>query len=255
MSGEENGRAVEQIGVLGNCLIEGDAEQKTRERKTKRRALTISILLQSLAIVAIVMVPLLGHTEKISYKVLTPIPPYRHQPVRPTVEHVSRPQAPRNDAYYKPSSDRPKIAIRDNQPPTSDTIADGIDMLTPGTPNRDGLGFADNRVGPAPPEEPNRNKKRRISVGGDVQGAMLIRRVAPAYPALPRQLHRSGVVHIRAVISTEGNIESLQVLDGDPLFIQSAKDAVSQWRYRPTSLNGVPVEVETIITVVYTLNQ
>ncbi len=84
---------------------------------------------------------------------------------------------------------------------------------------------------------------------------MLIRRVEPVYPPLPRQLHRSGVVHISAVISTEGNIESLQVLDGDPLFIQSAKDAVLQWRYRPTSLNGVPVEVETIITVVYTLNQ
>ncbi len=128
MSGEENGRAVEQIGVLGSCLIEGDAEQKTRERKTKRRALTISILLQSLAIVAIVMVPLLGHTERISYKVLTPIPPYRHQPVHPAVEHVARTQAPRNDAFYQPSSVPPRIATRDNQPPISVAIVEGIDL-------------------------------------------------------------------------------------------------------------------------------
>ena len=82
-----------------------------------------------------------------------------------------------------------------------------------------------------------------------------MRRVEPQYPPLARQLRRSGAVHIRAFISTEGNIESLQVLDGDPLLVQSAKDAVLQWHYHPTSLNGVPVEVETIITVVYTLNQ
>jgi protein TonB len=84
---------------------------------------------------------------------------------------------------------------------------------------------------------------------------MLVRRVEPAYPALARQLRRSGQVHIRALISVDGSIESLQVMDGDPLLLQSAKDAVLQWKYRPTYLNGQPVEVETIITVVYTLNQ
>jgi protein TonB len=61
-------------------------------------------------------------------------------------------------------------------------------------------------------------------------------------------------VHLRAVISVDGSVGSLQVIDGDPLFIQASLDAVRQWRYRPTSLNGVPVEVETIITVIYTLN-
>ena len=84
---------------------------------------------------------------------------------------------------------------------------------------------------------------------------MLIHRVEPAYPALARQLRRSGQVHIRALISIDGKIESLQVMDGDPLLIQSSLDAVGQWRYRPTMLNGAPVEVETIVTVIYTLNQ
>jgi len=45
------------------------------------------------------------------------------------------------------------------------------------------------------------------------------------------------------------------VMDGDPLLVRSALDAVGQWRYQPTLLNGSPVEVETVITVVYTLNQ
>jgi len=70
-----------------------------------------------------------------------------------------------------------------------------------------------------------------------------------------RNLRRSGKVEIRAVISVDGTIESLQVISGDPAFYQSALDAVGQWRYRPTILNGQPVEVETIVTVIYTLNQ
>ena len=84
---------------------------------------------------------------------------------------------------------------------------------------------------------------------------MLVHRVDPIYPQLAKTLHRAGQVHIKAVISMEGKIESLQVLDGDPLLIQSALEAVRQWRYKPTLLNGSPVEVETVITVVYTLSQ
>ncbi len=73
---------------------------------------------------------------------------------------------------------------------------------------------------------------------------MLIRRVEPAYPALGRQLR---------VIATDGSMQSLEVISGDPLFIQSALAAVREWRYRPTILNGQPFEVDTHITVVYTL--
>lgn len=83
---------------------------------------------------------------------------------------------------------------------------------------------------------------------------MQIYRVEPVYPALPRQTHQEGRVELRAIISTDGRIQSLEVLSGNPLFIQSAKDAVSQWRYRATILNGVAVEVETHFTVIYQLD-
>ena len=82
---------------------------------------------------------------------------------------------------------------------------------------------------------------------------MLIRRVEPIYPALARQIHKEGQVELRAIIATDGTIQSLQVVSGDALFLNSAKDAVTQWRYRPTVLNGLPVEIETYITVIYTL--
>ena len=82
---------------------------------------------------------------------------------------------------------------------------------------------------------------------------MLLHRVEPIYPALARQIHREGQVELHAIISTDGSIQSLQVVSGDALFLRSAIDAVNQWRYRATVLNGQPVEIETYITVIYTL--
>jgi len=86
-----------------------------------------------------------------------------------------------------------------------------------------------------------------------IDRAMLIYRVEPIYPPLPRQIHKEGRVELRAIIATDGTIQSLQVVAGDPLFYESAKEAVIQWRYKPTILNGQPVEVDTYITVIYTL--
>jgi protein TonB len=88
---------------------------------------------------------------------------------------------------------------------------------------------------------------------GHIEQAMLLHRVEPQYPPLARQIHREGQVELHAVIATDGTIQSLQVVSGDPLFLKSATDAVSQWRYRPTILSGQPVEIETYITVIYTL--
>ena len=82
---------------------------------------------------------------------------------------------------------------------------------------------------------------------------MLLQRVEPVYPHLAIQIHREGQVELHAIISTDGTIRSLQVVSGDPLFLQSALDAVGQWRYRATVLNGQPVEIDTYITVIYTL--
>jgi protein TonB len=82
---------------------------------------------------------------------------------------------------------------------------------------------------------------------------MLVHRVEPTYPPLAIQTHREGRVELRAIIATDGSIQSLQIVRGDLLFYQSAKDAVSQWRYKPTILNGQPVEIDTYITVVYTM--
>src|SRR5579859_3627972 len=254
MSEEKVRRSSEQIGTLGGCLIEGDSEQKARERKVRRRALTISVALQLAVIVALVLLPLLGRTEKLPFTLFTPIPNYYRSTPEPIVE--SRPAGPARHGecivcFNRDLSAHPatRSAVRQDGPIVDPNIEVGAG---PGGPT--GSNIFNTQSGPIAPEDPDKNKKKRISVGGAVQQAMLVNRVAPVYPALARQLHRAGQVHLRALIAVDGSIESLQVIDGDPLLIQSALDAVGQWRYRPTLLNGNPVEVETIITVIYTLN-
>lgn len=88
-----------------------------------------------------------------------------------------------------------------------------------------------------------------------ISAAMLIHRVEPIYPTLARQTRRAGRVELRAVIATDGTIQSLQVVSGDPLFYQSAMDAVREWRYKPTVLNGEPVEIDTFISVIYNIDR
>jgi periplasmic protein TonB len=82
----------------------------------------------------------------------------------------------------------------------------------------------------------------------------LIYRVQPQYPPLARQARIQGLVVLRAMISREGKIENVQVISGHPMLVKSAMDAVLQWRYRPYYLNGEPVEVETQVTVNFTLS-
>jgi len=96
----------------------------------------------------------------------------------------------------------------------------------------------------------------RIRVGGNVVAAQLISKVAPIYPAYSQEKGIEGPVLLEAVISNEGSILSLKVVNSaDPYLARAATTAVQQWRYQPTLLNGQPVEVITTITVDFRLTQ
>src|SRR5438874_2254486 len=79
---------------------------------------------------------------------------------------------------------------------------------------------------------------QRIRVGGNVQQAMLVAQPHPIYPPLAKQARISGVVTLNAVIGKDGHIQNLTVAKGHPLLIQAALDAVKNWIYKPTLLNG-----------------
>ena len=105
------------------------------------------------------------------------------------------------------------------------------------------------RSGPAAPAVTARPP--RITV---LQMAEPIQRVNPAYPALARSVRVSGKVELLGVLGTDGRIHEIKVISGHPLLIKAAVDAVMQWVYRPTILNGQAVEVQAPITVNFILN-
>ncbi len=111
--------------------------------------------------------------------------------------------------------------------------------------------------GHKPPESPSTTRPvpRRIRVGGNVQAAHLISQVKPEYPEALQKQGTEGTVILRAVIGTSGQILSLSPFnDADAALTKAAMDAVRQWKYTPTLLNGEPVEVVTTITVAFRLD-
>ncbi|MCX6633195.1 MAG: M56 family metallopeptidase [Candidatus Solibacter sp.] len=110
-------------------------------------------------------------------------------------------------------------------------------------------------TGSATSVPPAADGTKRITIGGNVQQAKLVRQPKPVYPPLAKQARISGVVRLQAVIGKEGDVINLAVISGHPLLIPSALESVRQWVYQKTLLNGEPVEVQTQIDVNYTLSE
>jgi TonB family protein len=110
---------------------------------------------------------------------------------------------------------------------------------------------------PAVPAAPDAtgNVSPRIRVGGNVQSMNLVTKITPVYPPEAKQARIQGTVRFDAVIGKDGSIQNLTLVSGHPLLVPVATDAVKQWVYKPTLLNGQPTEVETQIDINFTLAQ
>jgi TonB family protein len=108
------------------------------------------------------------------------------------------------------------------------------------------------RATPASPRRPY-----RIRVGGNIQQANLIHEVRPDYPEATRQAGIEGTVSLEAIIAKDGTIVDHRVLNTltDPSLVEAAAEAIKQWRYLPTRLNGEPIEVVTTITINFRLSE
>ena len=218
-----------------------------------------SLTAQSLVAGVLVIAPVLYHEVLTALRVpeFAPVLTMWRPPEAPVAESHS---VARSSGLASPSAFHPPVVLRTDYPETGMIIMDYNAPALPATPGialpMESSTTLPRFEGPtAAPIKPDVGKpiEAPVLVGGSVQSAKLIKQVLPAYPLPARQLRISGTVHLLGIIARDGKIQRLQVLSGHPLLRQAALDAVSQWVYRPTVLNGQPVEVEAPIDVIFTL--
>jgi len=221
----------------------------------KAGALAASLAAQTFAVGTLLLIPLL-YTDRLPFAQLqlpTFLPPTpAPEPVRPELTRHSRPRVWRQlmvPTSIPPLNTQPEII--DDAPAPLGSIDTSV--FVPPT-----IGTIISRVIPPPPPPPQVNDvtpSKPITVTSDVQAAKLIRKVIPVYPKLAIIARISGTVRLTGIIGKDGLIQQLQVIDGPPLLVKAAVDAVRQWVYRPTMLSGKPVEVIAPIDVNFTLTQ
>jgi len=224
----------------------------------------LSMLFQVAFLAILILIPLI-YTEALPKTMMAtmltappPPPPPPPPPAVAQIVHV-KPQAHLMDAGKLVA---PKVIPREVKIIKEDAEPDMASVgMTGGVPGGVAggsmggvLGGVIGGMGGAPPP-PKPHQSGPLRVGGNVQAARIVNRVQPVYPPLARQTRISGTVRLHAIIGKDGAIKELEVLNGHPLLQQAALDAVRQWRYQPTLLNGEAVDVDTTIDVIFSLNQ
>lgn len=222
------------------------------EKTHKPWAVTLSAIVQTLILGVLILIPLI-YTEALPKGMLNtflvaPAPPPPPPPPQPIVKAVKVPKIINIQKMTAPTVIPKNVAIVKDEAPVIYT--NGGDGVAGGTGNVLGGLIGSGPAGPPPPKAATPS---RIRVGGNVEAASLVNKVTPLYPPIAKTAHVSGTVVLHAIISKDGSIQELQYVSGPPLLMKSAMDAVKEWRYKPTMLNGEPVEVDTTIDVVFTL--
>ena len=220
----------------------------------------LSMVFQTAFLAVLILIPLiyteaLPKTMMATLLVAPPPPPPPPPPPIAQIVHV-KPQVHLMDAGKLVT---PKVIpkdikiIKEDAPDMSMGMQGGVVGGVAGGQMGGVIGGVIGGVGGAPP--PPKPTQTRIRQGGNVTAAKLVNKVQPLYPPLARQTRISGTVRLHAIIGKNGPVEQLEVMSGHPLLVQAALDAVRQWKYQPTQLNGEPVEVDTTIDVIFSLNQ
>jgi protein TonB len=275
--------SVAEIAALADGSAKGDLRKLSRElapirgvysdvfeqslllnQDAKRPWNFLASLSAELLVVSLVLlIPLLyrDHLPAFHWKDITVGP----APLPPPVERIA-PTSRATSATLSPREPRPfyldpRASLRPVEAGTTgDFVPDAPPSLSlnnlGGSTNMLGR-FTPNVVAPPtaidPPIETKKPPSAPLPVGGDVQMAKLVRKVIPEYPPWAKSARISGVVRLIGTIAKDGTIQNLQLVSGHPMLARAAMEAVQQWIYKPTLLNGNPVEVITPIEVSFTL--
>ena len=227
--------------------------------RSARRGWTtlVSFTMQALALSLLLAIPLIWVQRPPHLQWLQPLS-------TPTSLSPSAPaQIASGHHAHSSAFSTPRMETTAPLPFTPNATASNDATSVPDAPDWNAIGTGDDRGskdgilrgigGNLPVVIPPRPRTKPLPVSHWAEGN-LIYRVQPAYPPLARQARIHGTVQLRAIISKAGRVENLVVVAGHPLLVQSAIEAVRQWRYRPYMLNNEPIEVETEITVNFLLS-
>ena len=231
--------------------------------KTKRGATTLfSFVLQMALLGVLILIPLL-YTEALpkqqlmTFLVAPPPPPPPPPPAAATPVKVVKIQTEIvNGQLRTPTKIPEKIQMikEEEAPPPMNSMAGVVGGVPGGVPGGQMGGVIGGIISSTPVSVPKAATPTRVRVSQGVTQGLLIRKVQPTYPPLARQARIQGAVLLQAEISKDGAIQNLRLISGHPMLTSAAIEAVKQWRYKPYILNGEPVEVETQITVNFTLS-
>ena len=238
------------------------------QNKRKAVATTTSFIFNSVAIGIMLVIPLiftedLPKAQLLTFLVAPPPPPPPPPPAAAAVEkivHQIQTDMLNNGELRTPTKIPKKIQMikEDDAPPPMAATGGVVGGVPGGIPGGQlggvigGIVAATSNLGAVPRFVPVTPQRVRISQG--VTKGLLIHKEEPTYPTLARAARVQGEVILSAVIDTNGQIQNLTLVSGHPMLVPAAIAAVRQWRYKPYLLNGQPVEVETTITVIFSLS-
>jgi protein TonB len=235
------------------------------QRKRKFFATTTSFIVNCLAILVLLAVPLmfteeLPKAQMLTFLIAPPPPPPPPPPAAAVVHVVKQIQTDMlNTGQLRTPAKIPQkvqmIKEEEAPPPMSASggVVGGVPGGIPGGQLGGVIGSVISSSNAAVPRfVPTTPQRIRISQG--VTRGLLIHREEPTYPPLARSARVQGDVVLSAIIDGNGQIQNLTLVSGHPMLVPAAIAAVKQWRYKPYLLNGQPVEVETTITVIFTLS-
>jgi len=242
--------------MFEDCLIESGGQIKTKRLWTT----LFSVFMQAFLIGIMILIPLI-YTEalpksmQMTFLVSPPPPPPPPAPAAPVVAVKIVQTDIENGQLRTPRKIPQKVAmIKEEEAPPQMSNMGGVVGGVPGGVPGGQMGGVLGGILSSTASAPKLATPQRVRVSQGVSEGLLVTKVTPPYPSMAKMARVQGAVILQAVISKNGAIENLRVVSGHPMLVQSALDAVKQWRYRPYLLNGEPVEVETQITVNFSLS-
>jgi protein TonB len=243
-------------------MFEDSLIESGNRLKTKRGVTTfLSFGLQMALVGVLVLIPLLftealPKTQLMTFLVAPPPPPPPPPPpAAAPVKVVKQIQTDLDNWRLRTPTKIPEkvqMIKEEEAPPPVSTMA-GVVGGVPGAAGGQIGGVIGGIISSTPVAVPKVATPQRVRVSQGVTQGLLLRKIQPAYPPLARQARIQGSVLLQAEISKDGSIQNLRLISGHPMLAPAAIEAVKQWKYKPYILNGEPVEVETQITVNFTL--